>query len=280
MPEKPEVITVAKTLERHILGKTIEEVKVYWDNIIEYPKVDEFKSKLKNQSVIKISTRGKWIVIELTNDYLLIHLRMEGKFFYRLPSDEKGKHEHVFITFQDNVQLRFHDTRKFGKFRLMSKDVWDKMPPISLLGYEYNDIKLTKEYLYQALQKRKLPIKTVLLDQEIIAGIGNIYDDEILFLSHLSPLMKASDVSLKNCQDIIDNTKKVLDDAVALGGTTIRSYTSEEGVHGRFQQMLLVHGRENEACPVCGSKIIKIKVGGRGTYYCKKCQKDNSKKNK
>lgn len=280
MPEKPEVITVAKTLERHILGKTIEKVDIYWDNIIEYPSLSEFKKRISRQIIKKISTRGKWIVMELSNDYLLVHLRMEGKFFYRGINDPRGKHEHVVITFTDGLQLRFHDTRKFGKFRLMNKEEWNKVPPLSLLGYEYNDKNLTKEYLYQALKSRKLPIKTVLLDQSIIAGIGNIYDDEILFLSHLSPLMSANKVSLDSCQEIIDNTKKVLDSAIALGGTTIRSYTSDEGVHGKFQQMLLVHGKENELCPVCGNTIIKIKVGGRGTYYCKKCQKDkiNSKR--
>ena len=130
-----------------------------------------------------------------------------------------------------------------------------------------------KDYLYQKIHSKKLPIKTVLLDQSIISGIGNIYDDEILFLSKISPLRKACDVSLEECDSILSNTKKVLDRAVKLGGTTIKSFTSSEGVHGLFQNELMIHGRVGEPCKNCKSLIVKIRVGGRGTYYCLKCQR-------
>ena len=122
-------------------------------------------------------------------------------------------------------------------------------------------------------ENKKMPIKTALLDQTIIAGIGNIYADEILFLSRINPLTKALDLTDKNLSDIIENTVKVLDKAVSEGGTTIRSYTSEEGVTGLFQNDLNVHQREHEKCRTCGSIIEKIRVGGRGTYFCPKCQK-------
>jgi len=146
------------------------------------------------------------------------------------------------------------------------------MKPLKDLGLEYNDPKLTSNYLKEKLKNKTLPIKTVLLDQSIITGIGNIYDDEILFLSHINPYQKANTLTKKNLEDIIYNTNKVLDHAIELGGTTIRSFTSEEGVHGLFQNELFIHGKKGK-CPNCGENIIKEQINGRGTYYCKKCQK-------
>jgi len=273
MPEKPEVITVARNLEKRLIGKTISNVQVFWENTIQYPDVSSFVNQLKGQTILKIDTRGKWLVFTLTNDVLLIHLRMEGRFFFRSVDDPKGKHEHVFFTFDDSWQLRFHDTRKFGKMLLLPKSEYLIRPPLSLLGFEYDDEKLTSDYLLSSFAKKSLPIKTVLLDQSIISGIGNIYDDEILFLSGIHPLESAKTLLEEDCKHIIVNTNFVLEKAIAMGGTTIRSYESEEGVHGRFQNELLVHGKEGEPCPVCGSLILKTVVGGRGTYYCPTCQK-------
>ena len=119
-----------------------------------------------------------------------------------------------------------------------------------------------------------MPIKTVLLDQSIIVGIGNIYADEILFLSKLNPLIKCCDLNDDDLENIIKYTKEVLEKAIKLGGTTIRTYTSVDGVHGRFQNELLIHGKDKGICPNCGQAIKKIRVGGRGTYYCSNCQKD------
>ena len=141
------------------------------------------------------------------------------------------------------------------------------------LGYDYYDQELTGDYLYNKIHSKRLPIKTVLLDQSIITGIGNIYADEILFASKINPRSYASDVSKKECNLIVKNTKIVLEKAVKLGGTTIKSFTSSEGVHGLFQNELLVHRQVGKKCPNCNEIILKIKVGGRGTYYCPKCQK-------
>ena len=273
MPEKPEVITVVNSLKPKLIGKKITGCNVYWDNIIAYPIVDEFKKDIINQKINDIKTRGKFIVIDLDDYGLLCHLRMEGKFFFRKVGDSLSKHEHVELIFDNKISLRFHDVRKFGKMYLIKKEDVYKIKPLSDLGLEYDDSSLTKEYLYNKIHNKKLPIKTVLLDQSIITGIGNIYDDEILFMSGISPLRKACDISKNECQKIIDNCRIVLDKAILKGGTTIKSFTSSEGVHGLFQEELLVHGKKGELCPNCDSKIINIKVGGRGTYYCKKCQK-------
>ena len=273
MPEKPEVITVANSLKKLILNKKITGCNIYWDNIIAYPVSDEFKKKIIGQKIESINTRGKWIVIDLDKDSLLVHLRMEGKFMFRDKGEVIGKHEHVEFILDDKISFRFHDVRKFGKMYLIPKDEVNDVKPLNEIGLEYYDSNLTKEYLYDAIHGKRLPIKTVLLDQSIIAGIGNIYDDEILFMSGIHPLRKASDVSLDECEKIINNTKIVLDKAVKLGGTTIRSFTSSEGVHGLFQNELLVHGKGGKNCPTCGRIIEKNKVGGRGTYFCSDCQK-------
>ena len=272
MPEKPEVVTVANTLKRQVLGKDITDCQVFWDNIIAYPTVNEFKKEIIGQRILDITTRGKWIVFELSRDLLLVHLRMEGKFFFRKVDDSKSKHEHVFFTLNHNISFRFHDVRKFGKMYLLDKEKAYTEKPLCELGYEYDDARLDANYLYSKIHSKKLPIKTILLDQRIIAGIGNIYDDEILFLSHISPLRKSSMVSKKECESIILNTRGVLDKAIKMGGTTIKSFTSSEGVHGLFQNMLSVHGKVG-LCPICSEQIKKIKVNGRGTYYCPKCQR-------
>ena len=273
MPEKPEVITVTRKLEKKLLNKTITDCKVYYDNIIEYPSVNDFIKNIKNQTMKSFTTRGKWIVLELNDYYLLAHLRMEGKFFYRDLNAPLEKHHHVVFTIDNEFELHFQDVRKFARLKLIPKDKLYEMKPYTELGLEPWDKELTKDYLKDKFKNKNLPIKTVLLDQSIITGIGNIYDDEILFLSKINPLTKAKDVPLNKLDLIIKNTVTVLDKAIEEGGTTIRNYTSEEGVTGLFQNNLLVHTKVGEPCPECGETIIKIKVGGRGTYYCPKCQK-------
>lgn len=273
MPELPEVETVKETLKKQVLNKKIKEVQVLYPNIIAEPSYQEFCKLLVGQTINDIKRRGKWLVFELDKYDLISHLRMEGKYFIRKNGEEILKHEHVIFTFTDNTQLRYHDTRKFGRVYLVAKDKLDECKPIKELGLEPWDSKLTKDYLYSCYQKKRLPIKTVILDQGIITGIGNIYADEVLFLSRINPLIPANKLTFDDCEHIIENTKVTLEKAIKMGGTTIRSYTSSEGVHGRFQNELYVHSKENEPCPNCGKSISKIKVGGRGTYYCENCQK-------
>jgi formamidopyrimidine-DNA glycosylase len=272
MPELPEVETVKETLKLKVLNKKIKNVKVLYSNIIEYPASDIFIKELIGQTINDIKRRGKWLLFELDNYYLLSHLRMEGKYNIRNPKDSYDKHEHVCFEFTDNTELRYKDTRKFGRMHLICKDDLYTSKPLNELGLEPWDELLTVEYLKDKYKSKKNPIKTVILDQSIIVGIGNIYADEILFLSNINPFTKASELDGESLQKIIDNTRRVLTDAIKMGGTTIRTYTSSEGVHGRFQQNLLVHNHEGDLCPVCKNIIVKVQINGRGTYYCEKCQ--------
>ena len=270
MPELPEVETVKNKLKERILNKRILDVNIIYNNIIEYPSVIDFKKEIINQKINDITRRGKWIIFELDDYYLLSHLRMEGKYIFRNKNDLIDKHEHV-IFILDDEELRYKDTRKFGRMHLIKKDELLKRKPISELGLEPWDNNLNNKYLKEKYKNKKLPIKTVILDQSIIVGIGNIYADEVLFLSKINPLKKANELNDSELDSIIDNTKLVLERAIKLGGTTIRSYESSEGVHGNFQDELLVHNKE--ICPNCNIKLDKIRVGGRGTYYCPNCQK-------
>ena len=270
MPELPEVENVKKALIREVKDKLILSASVYWDNIIAYPSVKEFKRQIKNQQIHDIHRRGKWLMFELDDYYLLSHLRMEGKYFIRKKDDPIEKHQHVIFHFSDETDLRYNDTRKFGKMYLLPKDKAFNEKPLSELGLEPWDKKLTPAYLKNKFHKK--PIKTELLDQTIIVGIGNIYADEILFLSKINPKILATNLTTKDCQNIIKFTKQVLEKAIECGGTTIKSYTSSEGVHGRYQDQLLVHTKKE--CPICHSKITKTNIGGRGTYYCENCQKE------
>lgn len=274
MPELPEVETVKNTLKRLILNEKIIDVKVNYSNIIEGISKDNFINNIKNQTILDIKRRGKWLLFELDNYYLISHLRMEGKYFIHNFDDPINKHEHVIFKFKDK-ELRYQDTRKFGRMYLVLKNKLEESKPICELGLEPWDNYLTKDYLKSKYSKKKLPIKTVLLDQSIITGIGNIYADEILYLSKINPLTPCNSLTDINLENIIKYTKEVLERAIKLGGTTIRSYESEKGVHGKFQNELLVHNKEGEKCETCKNIIIKIKVGGRGTYYCPNCQKEN-----
>ena len=274
MPELPEVETVKETLKLKLIGKKIKDVKIYYDGIIAYPEIKEFSKQIKNLPIKDINRRGKWLMFDLDKYYLLSHLRMEGKYFFKNKGDKLDNHEHVVFSLDSNEELRYRDTRKFGKMYLIKKEDINNVGPIKDLGLEPWDTNLTKEYLKDKYKTKKLPIKTVLLDQIIIVGIGNIYADEILFLSKLNPLIKCCDLKDDDLENIIKYTKEVLEKAIKLGGTTIRTYTSVDGVHGRFQNKLLVHGKDNDSCPACGQAIKKIRVGGRGTYYCSNCQKD------
>ena len=272
MPELPEVETVRRALLLKLKGKTIKEITILHNNIFEGQDINIVKERIKNQKINDILRRGKWLEFVLDDYYLLSHLRMEGKYVYRKIDEEIEKHQLVLFNINDEFSLRYRDVRKFGKMYLVKKDELDTSP-LSKLGLEPWNENLDIKYLKDKYKNKRLPIKTVLLDQSIITGIGNIYADEILFLSKINPHTKAKDLNDKQLQNIINYTKKVLDKAILEGGTTIRSYTSEEGVEGHNQNNLNVHQRKGERCPNCNEIIVKEQIGGRGTYYCPKCQK-------
>ena len=275
MPELPEVETVRRSLIDLIIGKKIKSVDVYYERIIDSD-VSEFKELLKDETFVDINRSGKFLIFILNHYIIVSHLRMEGKYFLRDGQDAlpKEKHEHVIFNFTDGSTLRYNDTRKFGRmilFKTNNVEEVKKEEPLNKLGIEPISGELTTEYLKDKFKNKKEPIKQALLDQSIITGLGNIYADEVCFMSRLNPNKKASSLNDDELQKIIDSSKEVLEKAINFGGTTIKSFVSSHAATGLFQNELLVHTKDT--CPVCGAKIIKIRVGGRGTYYCPNCQK-------
>ncbi len=268
MPELPEVETVRRTLELAIRNEEIIEVVDHYSKIITND-LNTFKKEIQFQKINRIDRMGKYLIFVLDTHVLIIHLRMEGKFFIK-SNEPVLRHEHIIFKFKSGRELRYHDVRKFGTITLQPKDTYLEMYPLSVLAPEPKDIQIHK--FYETLHKKRIEIKAVLLDQHIISGLGNIYVDETLFLSRIHPTRLSNTISEDEAKLIIKSAIQVLDKATQLGGTTIRSYTSSLGVHGRFQNELNVHMRKDLPCPICQTKIIKMKVKGRGTYVCPSCQ--------
>lgn len=272
MPEIAEVETVRNTLKEKILHRRIQDVTILYDKIIG-TNVDEFKGIISNKVIEDIKRIGKWLIFDLGEYSLLSHLRMEGKYFIKNSDEPIVKHEHIIFHLDSNTDLRYHDTRKFGKMILCKTKDIKNIKEISKLGYEPFDSNLTETFLFDKLHKSKKPIKTLLLDQTIINGLGNIYADEVLFGAKIHPLKLGCELHEKDYTNIIEASRTVIAKAIELGGTTIKSYTSSLGVTGRFQNELNVHSQDGKQCKICNSPIQRIKVGGRSTYYCDKCQK-------
>ena len=272
MPEIAEVRTVAKTLNKRIVGHKITGIDYIYDKIIIGDKI-KFKEVLLGKTFKSVTNIGKWLIFNMGDYSFISHLRMEGKYYIKPKSEELEKHEHIIFHMDDGYDLRYRDVRKFGRMKLVKTNELMNEEEIAKLGIEPDSNELTKEYIFNKIHKSNLPIKSLLLDQSIINGLGNIYVDEVLFKSGINPLREGKTITLDECEKIKTSGKVIITKATECGGTTIRSYTSSLGVTGHYQDYLCVHTKAGEKCPNCGEIIKKTRVGGRGTYYCCKCQK-------
>lgn len=274
MPELPEVETVRQVLKGWTINRTIVKTNIFYNNVLENIEYEEFNSKIINQKIYDIKRIGKYLLFVLDDYILLSHLRMEGKYYLvngEISDERMNKHKIISFTLDDGNTLLYHDVRKFGKMKLLDKNKYMSDSSLNKLGKE--PFTITKEELYALINKSNKHIKELILDQSIMAGLGNIYADEVLFLSKISPLRRGKDISLEECERIVSNSIIVLNKAIELGGSTIRSYHFGNHVDGLFQNELNVYGKKGEKCPKCGMVIEKTVVGGRGTHYCPVCQK-------
>lgn len=270
MPEIAEVRTVKRALKSKIVGRKIIDIIYKYDGIIKSDK-EEFKNILINKTITDVDNFGKWLFIKLDDYTILSHLRMEGKYYIKPTEEVYEKHEHIVFKLDNNTDLRYKDTRKFGVMILVKTKDINNIKEISKLGIEPDSNTLSKEYIYDKIKNSNKTIKELLLDQTIINGLGNIYVDEVLFASRIKPTRKGNTITLEECERIKQEGSRIIKKATDCGGTTIRSYTSSLGVTGNYQDYLLVHTKSK--CSLCGKSINKIRVGGRGTYYCDNCQK-------
>ena len=269
MPELPEVETVKKMLEPDLVGKTFSRPIIYVKRAISGP-IETYQNGVEGRKVTSLSRRGKYLLIHLDNQTkLLFHLRMEGKLFVVKKAPEEN-HLSLYLPFQgEEGGLAFFDTRKFGISYLLKEE---DEGPLSKLGPEPSEIK-DPNYLYRKYKRSSLPIKELLLDQSIMAGLGNIYANEVLFASSLSPFLPGKKLKKEDCAVLLKNAQKILEEAIEFNGSTIRTYHPASGRDGSFQNFLKVYSHEGEECPRCHkAKIEKLFVGGRGTEYCPYCQ--------
>lgn len=264
MPELPEVQTIINGLKEKIFDKEIREIIELRPGTVihQIPAGDLGK-------INSIARRGKYIIIQTCeNIKVIIHLRMTGKLIYETDLNKTSAHARAEIVFADNTKLIFNDVRTFGKIQIVREQ--DEVEGFKHLGAEPLAKEFQTSYLAEKLKKRHVPIKSILLDQSVIAGLGNIYAAEILFLAKIDPRKQADKLKLEEIDDIVKQTKLVLMEAIKHNGTTISDYRSVEDKSGEFQNFLKVYGKKT--CE-CGEKISKIKQAGRSTYFCGKCQK-------
>ena len=273
MPELPEVETVRRVLHMDLVGKKINNVEVRYKNII-VGDVESFKANVEGKTIKDVKRYAKFLQICLSDGIILSHLRMEGKYFYLPTNTFDNKHVHVIYHLDNGYDLIYQDVRKFGRMEYKTLDDLYTTRPLNEIGY---DLVLTdftpeiKKELLAKINKKRVPIKTILLDQSIMAGLGNIYVDEVLFDSHINPHRPGNLITKSELNEIIKASILILNKAIELKGTTIRSYTSSLGVEGGFQNFLNVHTKN--VCPHCNNALCCDKIGGRSSYYCERCQK-------
>ena len=285
MPELPEVETVVRGLRPILEGRTFARVRSYAppSSVVISKSIRKRKLEtiLPGSSVKTISRRGKNILISLSGERTLwVHLKMTGKFRYLDKSSPRDKHDLLLFDLEPNgsspanQQLRFNDYRRFGRLRLFpDEELWNQ-PGLANLGPE--PLELSADDFVALCQTRTRMFKPALLDQNFIAGIGNIYADEALYLSRLHPTRLTSSVSAKKLTELHGHIQKMLRKSIRMMGTTVISYSGVYGSSGSFQQMLKVYGREGEPCTNCGARIIREKLGSRSAHYCPRCQRTPS----
>lgn len=273
MPELPEVETVRRGLTRLVQGATIAHVEVRYPKMVT-PDADVFTAELISRKIERIDRRGKYLLFRFSGDLTMVsHLRMEGKYDVQPEGSPVSKHTHVIFHLTDNRELRYTDTRKFGRMQLVpTGEETTLAPSLGKLGPEPTAETLTLAYMIKIFGKSHKVVKPFLLDQTRIAGLGNIYADEVLWLSKINPLTPVNTLTPSQLSELRQN---IIDEmALAIGehGTTVHSFSTAFGEAGQFQNQLHVYGREGEPCERCGTKLVKIKVAQRGTHFCPHCQ--------
>jgi formamidopyrimidine-DNA glycosylase len=272
MPELPEVETIRLTLKPKLIGRTIVNGSVLWPKLIQNQTVEDFLATIYRQKIIDLDRRGKYLLFYFEGDLVLsIHLRMTGQLIVEPAGASPAKATYLQLGLDDGNELRFRDQRKFGRVTLFRAN----NPPAALekLGPEPLSADFTMQRLISRLGHRQIAIKKALLDQEVIAGIGNIYADETLFLAGIHPARLVASLSGAEIEQLYHAIQKVLTEAIQNRGTTKRDYRDGEGKSGSNQDKLQVYDRKGLACYQCGNMIVKMNFGGRGTHFCPICQK-------
>ena len=288
MPELPEVEVVKKSLSKTIYDLTIKNIEIR-NKYLRYKINEKLMKKMIKSKVLSISRRSKYILINLNNNYtILVHLGMTGKFiivdayknkhktsfYYRL-IDNKPKHDHLIIKFNKNTTLIYNDIRKFGFIKILQTKKLNLCSHLKKLGPEPLTKKFNINYFRDSIKKRKICLKDLLMNQNFLAGLGNIYVNEAMFLSKLNPKIRVNNIPIKKMSALILNIKKILKKAINQGGSSIKNFDNTKGKRGNFQQFFNVYGRQGYHCsrPNCKGTIRRIRISNRSTFFCDICQK-------
>ena len=272
MPELPEVETVKRALLPHLLEHKITRIETHRDDL-RYPLAPLHTPELLDKTVVSVRRRARYLIVELENLYaFIIHLGMSGSLRVVPAKTERLKHEHIVWHLDDGMTLRFDCPRRFGFVKVCTLSAAGADPSeLNLLGPEPLSAEFNAGYLYEITRKRNAPVKSLIMNNTLVVGVGNIYVTEALFNSKISPLRKAMNLTKEQCTVLVAEIKKVLAHSIEIGGTTIATYKSVDGSEGKFVRHLKVYGKQK--CSLCGAPIEQKRIGGRNSYYCPKCQK-------
>tara|TARA_Y100001935_G_C17239792_1_gene475026 strand:+ start:97 stop:963 length:867 start_codon:yes stop_codon:yes gene_type:complete len=288
MPELPEVEVVKKSLRQTIYGLKIKGVEIR-NKFLRYKIDEKLLKKMKKSKVLSVSRRSKYILIKLNNSYtILIHLGMTGKIiiedinkkkyrtsFYYKTVDKNTKHDHLILKFSRNISLIYNDVRKFGFIKIFKTDKINQISHLKKLGPEPLSKKFNINYVEKKLKRRKIFLKDFLMNQNFVAGLGNIYVNEAIFLSKINPKLRVNNISNKKINVIISKIKKILKKAILEGGSSIKNFNDAKGKKGNFQQFFNVYGRQGKLCTRlnCRGIIRRTRISNRSTFFCDICQK-------
>lgn len=274
MPELPEVETIRRVIEPQIQGLVITRVTVARPEVVAYPDADEFCRRLTGAVIDGMVRRGKFLTILTDRERIILHLRMTGCLLLAPAELLQEKHTHVIFGLSDGRELRFSDMRRFGRFWLLGKNEDDTYSGIGKLGVEPFDEALTAQYLSARFGKCKKAIKTCLLDQGVVAGIGNIYSDEILFTAGIYPARPANTLKPGEWERLATVIPERISYYIETNSITAEEYLKTGGKEYRNTPFLQVYGHEGDPCPACGNILCREVIGGRGSVFCPVCQKE------
>lgn len=272
MPELPEVETVMRGLEPVMTGRRILHADIRREGL-RWPFPERLADRLSGKRVERLRRRAKYILMDLDSaETAIIHLGMSGRML--IGAGAPQKHDHIMLEMAGGIRIAFNDARRFGMFDLCATDALDQHRMLAGIGPEPLGNRFDADYLKTRFAGRKMPVKSALLDQKIVAGLGNIYVCEALWRARISPTLQARDLGAKQIETLVPTIRDVLRDAIAAGGSSLKDYRQADGELGYFQHAFAVYGREGEACKTkgCGAKITRIVQSGRSTFYCPDCQ--------
>ena len=274
MPEMPEVEIIRRYLDKMVQGQQIMAVDIPLPRMIKWPEPEKFRALVTGQRIESMARRGKYLLMELAGGReVVFHLRMTGRLVYAPSGENHDRHARVIFKLGNGASLVYGDTRTLGTIHGLEPGERWRLKGLAEMGPEPLSDGFSAAYLYSLAQKRKVAIKSFLLNQKYIGGIGNIYADEALFLAGIHPQRPACSLSEAECQKLTAAVNEVIAAGIADGGTTFRDYQNGAGGKGSHQEHLYAYGRKGEPCRTCGTPIERITVGGRGTHFCPRCQK-------